>query len=288
MRADGTVIFHDRVTVLLGDETTVTRQYSDLSYDKDDISVGQRVRIFGQVDEGAELSLDATQGYAQMLLTAVRGDVAGVAETDPTAQLTLAVQSINQHRVAEFDFTGTGIDAAHDADPDQYEINTGSLDLSILSLDGPVKVRGFVQPFGQAPADFNAQTLINVADVPACLKVHWTPPSDTAFESISAEGLVLDLDGVGTFHHLIRSWVVTNLVTDIDQAVTVAPREEGTGLFVIHDHGVVRVVLAFTDFIEALQGYLQDGALVRSLGAVGQFDDASATLTADHIEVQLR
>jgi hypothetical protein len=288
IRADGTVIFHDRVTVLLGEETTVTRQYSDLSYNIDDISVGQRVRIFGQVDESAGLSLDATQGYVQMLLTAVRGDVTGVAAEDPTAQLTLAVQSINQHRVAEYDFSGTGVDAAHDADPDDYEIDTGTIDLGSLVLDTPVKVRGFVQPFGQAPADFSAQTIISVADVPAYLKVHWTPPSDTPFESISDLGLVLDLDGAGAFHHLIRSWVVTNLVTDVDQAVTVVPREEGTGLFVIRDHGVVRVGLVFADFIEALQGYLQDGAVVHDLGAVGRFDDATATLTADTIDVQLR
>jgi hypothetical protein len=188
--------------------------------------------------------------------------------------------------VAEFDFAGTGMDAAHDADPENYQINTGTLNLDALSVDAPVKVRGFVQPFGQAPADFNAQTLIGVADVPAVMKVQWSPASDTAFQSIGADGLVLNLDGAGVFHHLIRGWVVTDLTT-LGLPPTVAPRADGTGLFVLRNHGIVQVMLVFDDYAKALQGYLEEGAAVRKIAAVGAFDDASAVLTADVIEIQL-
>ena len=287
IRNDGTILFNDQATVLLAEDTTVTQQFSTAAYGKDDISVGQRVRIFGALtsSDPLDLVMDATQGYAHMLLTTVRGAVVTVDESNPTAQLVVDAQSINHRRISEFDFTGTGIDALNDAEADNYEIYTGTLDLAATETDDPVKVRGFVQPFGQAPADFNALTIINVADVPAFLKVHWTPPSTSAFASISADGLTINPEGVGTFHHVIRGWVVTDL-TDLTQAPAVVPRSDGTGLFVVRYHGIVQVVLTFDDFVQVLQGYLEDGAAVQKLGAVGEFDDLGAVLTADVIEVQ--
>ncbi len=288
IREDGTIIFNDQATVELGADTIVTRQLSTDPFDKDDISIGQRVVFWGQLTDSNPLSLtlDATRGYARMKLSAVRGIATSVVEGHPTAQLTVDVHCINQRRAADFDFSGTGIDAAHDADPNNYEINTGALDPGALAVDAPVKVRGFVQPFGQAPADFNAQTIISLADFRAFMRVQWAPPSDAAFESISAYGLVINLDGAGAFHHVVRGWVVTDLM-DLGQSPMVVPRADGTGLFVLRYHGIVQVVLVFEDFTEALQGYLADGAAVHTLGAVGQFDAASAALTADVVEVQL-
>jgi hypothetical protein len=67
----------------------------------------------------------------------------------------------------------------------------------------------------------------------------------------------------------------------------VVSRADGTGLYVMRYHGVVQTMLVFDDFIEALQGYLEEGASVHALGGVGEFDDTTATLTADVIEVQL-
>jgi hypothetical protein len=288
IRTDGTVLFNDTATVQVGPDTVVTRQFSTDAYATDDISIGQRVVFRGDLTDTDPLSLtlDATQGYAFMKLTTVRGHVTSVDPEDATARLTVDAQSINHRSVAEFDFAGTGMDAAHDADPENYQINTGTLNLDALSVDAPVKVRGFVQPFGQAPADFNAQTLIGVADVPAFMKVQWSPASDTAFQSIGADGLVLNLDGAGVFHHLIRGWVVTDLTT-LGLPPTVAPQSDSNGLFVLRNHGIVQVMLVFDDYAEALQGYLEEGAAVRKIAAVGAFDDASAVLTADVIEIQL-
>jgi hypothetical protein len=289
IRADGTVLFNDTATVQVGPDTVVTRQFSTDAFTTDDISVGQRVVFRGDLTDTdpLALTLDATQGYACMKLTTVRGHVTAVSPDDATAQLVVDVQSINHRPAADFDFTGTGIDAAHDADPQNYEINTGTLNLDALIVDAPVKIRGFVQPFGQAPADFNAQTIISVEDVRAFMKVQWSPASETALQSIGADGLVLGLDGVGAFHHLIRGWVVTDLTT-LEVPPTVAPRADGTGLFVLRYHGIVQVMLAYEDYAEALQGYLEEGAAVQKLGAVGEFNDATAVLTADTIEIDLQ
>ena len=288
IRRDGTVTFNDRVTVEIGADTAVSRQFSIDTFGKDDISVGQRVIIGGIVTDTDPLSLtmDATGGYARLLLTTVRGTVNGIDEENATAQLALSLQCINHHRADIFDFSGTGIDAENDADPDNYEINTGALTLPPMDLDAPVKVRGFVQAFGQAPADFNAQTIIDVTDARAFMKVKWTPPSDAAFESITADALVLNLESSGKIHHVFRGWVASDL-TDSGQFPMVAGPEDGAGVYTIRYQGMVQVSLSFENFINNLQGHLADGAGVSALSAIGEFDDAAVVLTADVIDIQL-
>lgn len=288
IRQDGTIIFNDQVSVEVGADTMVSRQFSLDPFDKDDISIGQRVVFSGQLTDMNPLllTMDATQGYARMKLTIVRGLVTGVDEGNSSAQLTMEVQSINHHRVSDFDFTGTGMSAAHDADPGSYEINTGTLEIGFVTAGDPVKVRGFVQPFGQAPGDFNAQTIVSVSDVRAFLKVQWRSSGQAGFESISSDGLMLNMDGAGPFHHLTRGWVVTDLA-DLGQSPMVEPYADGTGLFVIRRNGIVQVVQMFDDFIDALQGYMEDGAGVHKIGAAGEFDGTTATLTADMIEIDL-
>jgi hypothetical protein len=289
IRNDGTIIFNARATVEIGADTTVHRQFSTDSFDKGDISIGQRVTIGGEVTDTNPLSLsmDATQGYARILLTTVRGTLKAVDEENPTAQLDMALQSINRHRMGIFDFTGTGIDEENDADPENYEINIGTLALPPIYLDAPLKVRGFVQPFGQAPADFNAQTVIDVADARAFMKVKWSPPTDTAFEYISQDALVLNLEGTGPLHHVFRGGVATDL-SHLEQSPMVEAREDGAGAFIIRYQGIEQTVFLFDAFIETLQEYLEDGAGVAKISAVGEFDDAADILIADTIDIQLK
>lgn len=288
IRNDGAIVFNDQVTVLLADDTVVARQLSVDPYDKDDISVGQRVAIFGTLtdDDPLSLELDATQGAARMRLTTLRGTAVALDEEDPTAQLTMNVQSIDHRRIEIFDFSGTGTDSADDADPESYQIDTGALNLSPLQIDGPVKVRGFVEPFGQAPPDFAAQTIVTVDEVRTLMKVDWRPPSGEAFSTLSAEQLVLNLEGVGHFHHLVRGWIVTDL-TELSQAPSVVPEADGQGMFVIRVQGTAHVFLEFDAFVEALAQWIDDGLLVNKFEAVGLFDDAAAALTVGVVEIKL-
>jgi hypothetical protein len=286
IRNDGTILFNAEATVEIGVDTEVKRQFSKDACDKDDISIGQRVTISGEVTDTDALSLDATQGVARMSLSTVRGLLNTVDEENPTAQLEISLQSINHRRVDIFDFAGTGIDVANDADPENYEINTGTLVLPSMNLGGPLKVRGFVRPFGEAPADFNAQTVIDVANGRALMKVKWSPSSDTAFESLYSDALVLDLTDAGDVHHIFRGGIVTDMF-DLGQSPMLAAREDGAGVFVIRYKGTVQMVLLFETFVETLQEYLEDGAGVTQMNGVGEFDDAFVILTADMLDVQL-
>ncbi len=164
IRSNGAVVFNDTVTIRLADSTLVRKQLSLGSFNKDDISVGQRLVVFGTITNDAisDLVIDASNGYVRMQMTRLRGTVV---TNDDTPAFDLNLTSINGRSVSLYDFAGTGVDTASDADPANYEVATSTLDVSAIGVDTRVAVRGFVTPFGQAPKDFEALTVIRAADV---------------------------------------------------------------------------------------------------------------------------
>ena len=125
----------------------------------DDISVGQRITVFGTItnDAVSELQLSAANGYARMQLSGLRGHLMTDGSTAPYPALTLT--TINGRNVAIYDFAGTGQDAGSDADPDFYELDSGTLGLENFAPNDAVAALGFPTRFGSAPPDFSVQTL---------------------------------------------------------------------------------------------------------------------------------
>ncbi len=66
MRAAGSVAFNDELDIQLSDDTTVSRQLSINQVSINDISVGQRITVFGALDSG-ETQMDAADGHVQGL-----------------------------------------------------------------------------------------------------------------------------------------------------------------------------------------------------------------------------
>jgi hypothetical protein len=284
IRGESSVIFNNEVTVYIGDHTLVTRQLSDEpmgTYGKDDISVGQRVVIFGTLTEEADaLVLDAGSSDSQvrMMLTTARGTALSVDDVADT--LVVELQTIDHRFVALFDFSGT------DSDPDNYRIDSGEMDLSLVEIAAPLKARGFVEPFGSAPPDFSARTLVLVADLQALMKVNWSPASSAAVQNASTSGFTLGLEGAGDFHHIFRGGVATDL-TRLETSTSLVPQEDGQGIFVLtYADGSYRLFLEFEGFAEALAVDLDDNLQVKACHAVGNFDDDGAELTAHSIEIK--
>ena len=167
LRNNGSITFNDTVQVSLADSTTVLKALHMGTFAKNDISVGQFVSVFGSIGGSSNArTLDAANAYARMEvshLRAMRVD-AGVG---PAYPFVVNVSRINGRDITQYDFTGTGTDAANDAVADFYEVNTGALDVSAIANNAIVRVRGHVTPFGSAPADFDAMTVIDLPDASA-------------------------------------------------------------------------------------------------------------------------
>jgi hypothetical protein len=279
VRSDGTLIFRDKVSVTVGASTKVRKEATMGAFAISDISVGQRIAVFGTLTSTGvgSTAMDATNGLARLRITQLNGVVGSAGG----GAVVVNLARIDGRPIAMFNFAGTGTSPAADANPAAYAVATGALDLTGISGGTPLKVRGFVQPFGQASStdDFNAITLINAMGAPATLVVGWPTLEPAPFNGFTSGSLVVNLLNAGFFHDVFRAGVDTQLATS--DTPTVQTPDPAHGLFVIGVNGMVQVYTQFGAYQTALQADLGAGRKARSFVAFGgTYDDASKTLTA--------
>lgn len=271
VRTDGSLVFNENVTVTLDANTVVKRQLSTSNYTKDDISVGQRIVLWGTLDSGADTM--TAPAHVRMLLNQFTGTVV----SNTSGELVMDLQRLNGRLPTRFDFSGTGMGGgANDADPSRYQVDLGTLTPSVTT-GNPVKVRGFVRPFGAAPLDFEATTVIDVADVPAALVVGLGLGTPAPFSTMESNRLVLS-NGTGLLHHVSRAWVSVNL-NDNPTLTSLEPSSTGRGVFAINQAGTIYMYFTFSEFVTAVNERITAGRMTQRIWAIGEFDDATETLT---------
>ena len=182
---------HD-ATVTIGPDTVVVEAGRMGSFTTADISVGQHVDVSGVATRGSDhaLNFDASNGQASLKVTELWGTVT----TRQTGTLTVNLRSLDGLPATAFDFSGTGGAPANDASATTYILDTGTLDLSAIAMNGFTGARGFVTAFGSAPPDFSAETLISLPAVQAQLNIHFDHGgSATAFLNLTATSTSLQL-----------------------------------------------------------------------------------------------
>ena len=137
-----------------------------------------------------------------------------------------------------------------------------------------------MRPFGTAPPDFTAWTVINTAALPALLFFDWDPASSAPFSILSPAGMTLNTAGVGSLHHVLRGWVWTDVLPN---APVVTPKSTPLGLYAICYQGTVQLYTQFDSYTQALQTSLDSGKRARLLSAYGTFTDATSTLDATRV-----
>ncbi len=282
---DGALYLGRTVTVPLAEGTRVTRQGDpDGGHGSGEISVGQRVRVFGTYDPATDT---LTPSLVRLLITRIAGTVAEVtpASGETDGELVLALQHIQGRSPNRFSFDGTGATTEDDADPLAYQTNTGPLSLASVDVADPVRVFGFVTPFGAAPPDFDAVSVADASGAVARMRVVWMEPDSGALTA-GADDLVLDLTHAGPLHHVFRNGIASELSPD--PAPVVAPEHPDRGVFALKRGRPTTVYTRFADFSAALQSALDDGASPTFLGALGAFDQATQAFTARRIVVRLR
>jgi hypothetical protein len=290
IRRDGNVRFlRGDINVLLGPNTIVTRDGGGQNLLRPiAISVGQRIHAFGDVTATPtveSLSLDATAGRVRMKLTHLAGRVVSA---NP-GQVDLDLFAIDGRRPEIFDFSGTGASSATDADPENYEIATGALDVLGLTPDSPARVYGFVTPFGFAPPDFIGRTVVDFRELRAELGVGWGEAGTSApFLSMGVDGLVVDSGNpdLGLRHHIRIGFRIID-ITGLASPVTVAPAV-GRTLFAIGDGVSVEVFREWAPFVDRLTMRLSGGAKAQAMFARGAYDAGSFTLTANSVAIALK
>jgi hypothetical protein len=288
VRRDHVARLHRTVIVNVGGNTKVlkTGSVSPL-LTEDALSVGQHVVAFGSLTEPAAdatpAALDATNGRVRMLPTELRGAVVATV----AGQLDLELRTVDRLGVDMFDFTGTAVVPAQDANPANYEVATGTLALGNVAPGEAVRVVGFARPFGTAPADFEGRTVVDYREPPARLTITWGNVGTTApFLSMAPSGLVLDIRNphIGARHTLLVGMRSVDLLT-LPTSPTLAPPAAGRAVYGISVGGDIRLFPTLAEFNAELASTLAGGRAALALTASGSFDAAATTLHATHIAV---
>ena len=289
VRSSGTLIFRDTVTVTVASGTTrVIKQGTMGTFATGDISIGQRVTVLGTLTNATvgSTTMDASSGLVRLLITQLNGHANGVPAGNT---LVMTLDRIDGRPISLFNFSGTGTTMGNDANPISYQVAAGALNLAGIVASTPLKVRGFVQPFGLATAtdDFNAITLIDVTNAPATLVVGWPSLEAAPFNSYTASGMKVNLLNAGPLHDVFRGGVDTPLSTS--DTPTVLATNPARGLFVIGDNGTVQVYTRLSTYQAALQAELALGRQARGFVASGgNYFDATKTLTANAMAAVLQ
>jgi hypothetical protein len=289
---DGRVHFHDDVVVEVGPDTKVFRdghRASDLTIGA--LSIGQRVTIRGNQPTpttdalAPQILFDATQGAVRMHVTRISGIVNMVMP----GQTDITLHSIDRRRVGAFDFSGTGPSEILDADPDNYEVRTGTLTLSNFTAGQPIAAWGFPSAFGMAPPDFAGRSVIDYTDVRSALGVGWGATGTIApFVSMGDDGLVLDnQNGDIAGRHFIKQGLVLIDLTSLDSNTTIVPRESDRMLFSIKTLDSLRLYSDWDDFVADLSLSLNGATAARAMHAYGKYDVDNNVFTAYKLGIVL-
>jgi len=275
-------------TVNVASTTGVTEEGQTGTFTIANISVGQHISAFGSANSSAGTTvMDATAGQVRLDLTPAWGTITSMG----TGTLTLNLQSLSGMAPAVFNFAGTGSSTAADAKATAYVINTGTLAQTALTLNVPARVIGFVTPFGSAPPDFTAATLVNYSAVTNNLLVTWgAMGSTTAFSGLTpaSTSLQLSLTNVGTAHFITVGPQRVDLTT-LSAPPAISPDTTGPDIFTIGHEGRFRAdnFMSFADFITALSQDLTGSTAVIAVAAAGHYDSTQNTFTANRIAVSL-
>jgi hypothetical protein len=282
----GDVHFADSIPVTLAADLRVREEGApESTLDSTSISVGQHVVASGSLSgsDSSTQSLDASN--VRLMETGVAGDASSV----QTGQLVMSLDAIDFQSPSSFDFAGTGASIDTDADPDAYEIDTGNLTLANIEPGTPLRVLGIVAPFGAAPPDFTARTVVNVTNAAWRLDVGWPTGSTAPFSSLEPGSIVLDLSdpALGNIHVLRRGGVLTDLYSLPASPAMVPARPGGVGVYGILQNGDVQVFLNFDRFVAELTQRLDGSVGVLRLHALGGYDAGTNQVDVSRITVQL-
>jgi hypothetical protein len=284
------------VTVTLASTTVVTEQGEAGSTGPTiaNISVGSRLVAFGKgsTDGSGHVSLDASTGRVRLELSDLVGSVLSVGN----GSLTLSLWSLDGRDPGLFTFTGTGGSGGHDSDPTHYVVSTGGLSPAAIGAGATLHLFGFVAPYGSAPPDFDAGTVVTPPTLPilnvAVLGVLWASPGTLApFAAIDSSHLVVNVVPAASGE---LAWVQNGgsilLLTSRSANPSIVPDDSAptTAFAIAHTlTATVSSYTSFADFTAALQTDLSGTVAVAGLVASGSWDASSGTFTTSAMVVKL-
>jgi len=273
----GHVALNDVFTFSVSDATTVNKDHQAATIT--DIAIGSAIKASGTFID--DKTLDVSTGLVRIEQSTIAGEIIS---TDP---LVLTLQLINKRQPDLFDFTGSGETTDQDSDINAYELDHGSLTLDQLAIGDLVKVRGYSNAFGAAPADFIAQSISDSSEFKAHLVVTYGRiGSLNAIASNTQNGLLLNVEDADHKHHIYQAGTELNLQT-LAAAPLIVPMDEG-GIYSIAEGKSVDVYTDYSAFVSSLDSQLGQGKAITRADAQGYYNSQDKQFQSLHLRITLQ
>lgn len=284
--------YYPTATIDLSSATVVTQDNVAVpasSLSAQSISVGSQIDAIGlgTTSSSNVLTLDATSGLVRLQSTPIWGTL----ESGTSGSATLNLLSIGNTDFAansnNFNFDGTGSSTANIAVAASYQVNTTGAttgaDQSATTAGTLLRVDGFPTPFGTAPPDFNATDVIPGGSAAADLVIDWNNGGGTTapFTSYDTASLALNLSDTDVAQVIIGPRAYQLVGTP---AITISG---GTQFAIGNSTDGVSMFSSSSAFISDLGTTLDGSTSVYRVVAVGSYDSATNTFTAQRLEVAL-
>ena len=283
--------FFGQVMVTVASTTTVTEDGQSGTFGPQDISVGQHLQAFGKsgTDTSGNRTLDASSGSVRLMVTRAWGQFTSAT----SGVVTMNLQALDGLPPAAFNFAGTGMTGS-DATASAYTVSVpAALPLPTLSAGFPIAFNGFVTPFGSAPPDFAAETLVNFATANAHLHLEWMAPGPTApfVSPLSATNVMMTQTTVqGAAQHVVFIGPVMEDPGSVSAGLSFVPDTAASNMLFAIGHRMddeFQVYTTFSDFITALSGDLNGTTQLLRVEASGPYDMSTGVLSASFMAVEL-
>jgi hypothetical protein len=243
------------------------------------------VQAFGTASSSDfDPTLDATAGRVRLHRT----ELTGLVVSAVTGELVLDLFSIAGRNPEFFDFDRTGTSLITEADPRNYQVDTGTFDVRDFGDGDGAAAAGFVAPFGSAPPDFEATTIVDFEELRALLGIGWGfNGTDAPFLLMGRNGWVVDVTNVdlGQRRRLEIGPRVFDIRRDLPEPITIEPVAEGRAVYSVTRGLRVELYGNFEDFNARVNSLLNGGWRMRALTARGAYDVPTVTLEANYVAV---
>ena len=281
-----------QVMVTVASTTMVTADGQTGTFGPSDISVGQHVQAFGKagMDASGNRTLDASSGSVRMMVTRAWGQFTSSA----SGVVTMSLQALDGRPASAFNFAGTGTSSANDATASAYTVSVPSaLTIPSLTAGFPIAFDGFVTPFGSAPPDFTAETLVDFSTINAHLLLGWEEPGTTTpfVSPLSATNVMMTQATVQSAAvHVIWLGPAKLDPGSVAAGLTFVPSTTASHMVFVIGHRSsweFKTYATWSDFVTALSGDLNGTTALRAVAANGPYDPSTGTITVSFMAAVL-
>jgi len=257
--------------------THVERRASATNFDSDELDIGQRVRCFGTLG-GTTLDATTSSGIVREQPTSIFGFANGAPSG---GALEIALSRVGLLDQSLFDWPGAGT-TPHD--PAHFTLDVGSLGDGLgIDVGTPVEARGYFSAFTDTDANFDADTLVNLAAVGSALViVDQIGGMDVTTDATASQIQFTITGSPGLFEAAVIDEGFAGFVPLPDTPTPTVVPAEATDVFFLLDEltGEFTFELDFSKFSGEIADELANGRRLFMFRALGGYDAPSNTLTA--------